>query len=163
MNFDNSIQQSDVKTNLWMRSGILNHWLSGQPKWSTLFLKTWQKKVGFGKVLEEKRQKKSRRDIPGQTWKFRDFFHGLNPGIFYPGIFQESKSRDFLVPGFFDPGISRDIPGPGYPVDIPIQAYCYIRNSRVYVNCIDEKIKLRKPADFWLEHLFDEYLPVFLT
>ena len=24
-----------------------------------------------------------------------------------------------LVPGFFDPGISRDIPGPGYPVDIP--------------------------------------------
>ena len=42
-----------------------------------------------------------------------------NPGIFYPGIFQDSKSRDFLVPGFFDPGILRDIPGPGYPVDIP--------------------------------------------
>ena len=48
-----------------------------------------------------------------------EFFHWLNPGILYPGIFQESKSQDFLVPGFFDPGISRDIPGPGYPVDIP--------------------------------------------
>ena len=51
--------------------------------------------------------------------KIPGFFHRLNPGIFYPEIFQESKSRDFLVPGFFDPGISRDIPGPGYPVDIP--------------------------------------------
>ena len=51
--------------------------------------------------------------------KIPGFFHRLNLGIFYPGIFQESKSRDFLVPGFFDPGISRDIPGPGYPVDIP--------------------------------------------
>ena len=51
--------------------------------------------------------------------KIPGFFHRLNPGILYPGIFQESKSQDFLVPGFFDPGISRDIPGPGYPVDIP--------------------------------------------
>ena len=117
-----SIQQILFRILLCLNLSIL----SGQPKWSTLFLKTWHKKVGFGKVLlfrkeklEEKREKKSRRDIPGQTWKFRDFFHRLNPGIFYPGIFQESKSRDFLVPGFFDPGISRDIPGPGYPVDIP--------------------------------------------
>ena len=52
--------------------------------------------------------------------KIPGFFHRLNPGILYPGIFQESKSRDFLVLGFFDPGISRDIPGPGYPVDIPM-------------------------------------------
>ena len=51
--------------------------------------------------------------------KIPGFFHMFNPGIFYPGIFQDSESRDFLVPGFFDPGISRDIPGPGYPVDIP--------------------------------------------
>ena len=51
--------------------------------------------------------------------KIPGFFHRLNTGILYPGIFQESTSRDFLVPGFFDPGISRDIPGAGYPVDIP--------------------------------------------
>ena len=56
---------------------------------------------------------------PKTNLKIPGFFHRLNPGILYPGIFQESKSRDFLVPGFFDPGISRDIPGPGYLVDIP--------------------------------------------
>jgi hypothetical protein len=50
--------------------------------------------------------------------KIPGFFHMLNPGIFDPGIFQDSKSRDFLVPGFFDPGILWDIPGPGYPVNI---------------------------------------------
>ena len=91
--------------------------LSGQPTF--LKLDILGKCCSLEKKIGEKRAKKSRRDIPGQTWKFRDFFHRLNPGIFYPGIFQESKSRDFLVPGFFDPGISRDIPGPGYPVDIP--------------------------------------------
>ena len=55
--------------------------------------------------------------------KIPGFFHRFNPGILYPGIFHELKSRDFLVPGFFDPGISRDIPGPGYLVDIPSAAY----------------------------------------
>ena len=39
-----------------------------------------------------------------------------NPGIFYSGICQVSKSRDYLVPEFFDPRIFRDI-----PVDIPNQ------------------------------------------
>ena len=44
-----------------------------------------------------------------------------------PGFFVHPQSRDFLfldfsgfkIPGFFYPGTSRDIPGPGYPVDIP--------------------------------------------
>ena len=96
--------------------------LSGQPTF--LKLDILGKCCSLKKKIGEKRAKKSRRDIPGQTWKFRDFFHRLNPGIFYPGIFQESKSRDFLVPGFFDPGISRDIPGPGYPVDISSLNIC---------------------------------------
>ena len=34
-----------------------------------------------------------------------------NPGIFYSGIFQALRSRDYLVPGFYD------------PVDIPSQKY----------------------------------------
>ena len=67
----------------------------------------------------EKKGQKIPPGYPRTNLKIPGFFHGLNPGIFYPGIFQEPKSRDFLVPGFFDPGISRDIPGPGYPVDIP--------------------------------------------
>ena len=54
------------------------------------------------------------------------FLCNHNPGIFYSGIFQASKSRDYLVPGFFDPGISRDIPGPGYPVDIPISGHAIV-------------------------------------
>ena len=70
-------------------------------------------------IKGQNRAKNSRRDIPETNMKIPGFFHMLNPGIFYPGIFQDSKSRDFLVPGFFDLGILRDIPGPGYPVDIP--------------------------------------------
>ena len=54
--------------------------------------------------------------------KIQGFFHRLNLRIFYPGIYQESKSRNFLVPGFSDPGIPRDIPGLGYPADIPSQS-----------------------------------------
>ena len=44
---------------------------------------------------------------PKTNLKIPGFFHRLNPGILYPGIFQESKSRDFLVLG------------PGYPVHLP--------------------------------------------
>ena len=95
--------------------------LSGQPS----FLKLDIKKLVLGKCcsLEKKNWRKKGKKIPPgyprTNLKIPGFFHGLNPGIFYPGIFQEPKSRDFLVPGFFDPGISRDIPGPGYPVDVP--------------------------------------------
>ena len=71
-----------------------------------------------------KQRKKIPPGYPQANWKIPEFHLMLNPGILYPGIFQESKSRDFLVPGFFDPGISRDIPGPGYPVDIPILYKC---------------------------------------
>ena len=66
----------------------------------------------------------------------------VNPGILYPGIFQESKSRDFLVPGFFDPGISRDIPGPGYPVDIPTPEPISKNWAQDLVNCFLAKQNL---------------------
>ena len=80
--------------------------------------------------------KKSRRDIPGLILKSRDFFTFIIPGFFIPGFFRLQNpgifwSRDFLVPGFFDPGISRDIPGPGYPVNIPTQVL-YIINLLSY-------------------------------
>jgi hypothetical protein len=61
-------------------------------------------------IKGQNRAKNSRRDIPETNMKIPGFFHMLNPGIFYPGIFQDSKFRDFLVPGFFYPGILRDIP-----------------------------------------------------
>ena len=66
-----------------------------------------------------KRVEKIPPGYPRTHIKIPGFLYIHNPGIFYSGIFQVSKSRDYLVPGFFDPGISRDIPGPGYPVDIP--------------------------------------------
>ena len=56
----------------------------------------------------EKKGEKGGKILPGYPrtkLKILGFFHRLHPGIFYPWIFQESKSRD--------------IPGPGYPVDIP--------------------------------------------
>ena len=66
-----------------------------------------------------KRVEKIPPGYPRTHIKIPGFLYIHNPGIFYSGIFQALKSRDYLVPGFFDPGISRDIPGPGYPVDIP--------------------------------------------
>ena len=80
-----------------------------------------------------KKGKKIPPGYPRTNLKIPGFFHRLNLGIFYPGIFQESKSWDFLVPGFFDPGISRDIPGPRYPVDIPI---LYVFNKIFHISIL---------------------------
>ena len=66
-----------------------------------------------------KRVEKIPPGYPKTHIKIPGFLYIHNPGIFYSGIFQASKTRDFLVPGFLDPRISRDISGPGYPVDIP--------------------------------------------
>ena len=75
----------------------------------------------------KKRGEKIPPGYPRTHLKIPGFLYIQNPGIFYSGIFQASKSRDYLVPGFYDPGISRDIPGPGYPVDIPTLKYmCYV-------------------------------------
>ena len=69
--------------------------------------------------MSYKEGKKIPSGYPRTHLKIPGFLYIQNPGIFYSGIFQASKSRDYLVTGFFDPRISRDIPGPGYPVDIP--------------------------------------------
>ena len=65
-----------------------------------------------------KRVEKIPPGYPRTHIKIPGFLYIHNPGIFYSGIFQASKSRDYLVPGFFDPGISRRHP------------YSRVRNKR---------------------------------
>ena len=57
------------------------------------------------------------RDVIEKSW---DLQVTKNPGIFYPGIFQKLRSRDFWSRDFLIPGLSRDIPGPRYPVHTSI-------------------------------------------
>jgi hypothetical protein len=64
-----------------------------------------------------KRGEKIPPGYPRTNLKIPGFFYIYNPGIFYSGIFQASKSRDYLVPGFFDPGISRDLDIPSTSLD----------------------------------------------
>ena len=84
-----------------------------------------------------KRGEKILTGYPRTHLKIPGFSYIQNPGIFYSGIFQASKSRDFLVPGFYDPGISRDIPGPGYPVDIPSPECVIGENCCGLVSCLN--------------------------
>ena len=71
-------------------------------------------------------------------WKHGNINTGdlLAFGSSHPGI--------SLVPGFFDPGILRDIPGPGYPVDIPTTDHATEGPLFTQISGLEKKNALRK-------------------
>ena len=76
-----------------------------------------------------KTQNKIPRDIPGCYQKIPGSSGNKNPGIFYLGIFQKSKSRDFWSRDFLIPGLSRDIPEPGYPAHTISAIFVFFTNN----------------------------------